>query len=109
MVPRNQHIKSRKPVAKPLAADLVATRERMSRASAQFLKVDLETALTFVKIAQETNDQSRRKRNIRSARKAYETVVKLSQKIEIPPEDTVTINEALQILRSELKSMGEVF
>ena len=34
--------------------ELLASREQMNRVSTEFLKVDLKTALTFVKIARQT-------------------------------------------------------
>jgi len=81
----------------------------MSRASGQFLKIDLETALTFLQIARETNDDTRRSRNIRSARKAYETVIKLSRKIQLADVDIQAINQTLEELKTRLADLGEVF
>jgi len=81
----------------------------MSRASGQFLKIDLETALTFLQIARETNDDTRRSRNIRSARKAYETVIKLSRKIQLADVEFQAINQTLEELKTRLADLGEVF
>ena len=68
---------------KPTVDDLLASRERMNRASAEFLKIDLETALTFVKIARQSRDDVRKKRNCKAARRAYETVLRLINKVEL--------------------------
>ena len=81
----------------------------MSQASGQFLRIDLETAFTFLKIAGETNDDARRSRNIQSARKAYETVIKLSRKVELPDEDIQAINKMLEELKTKLADLGEAF
>jgi hypothetical protein len=109
VVSRNPHIGTAIPAAKPSMGDLIESRERMSRAGAQFLKIDLHTALTFAKIALETNDAARRSRNIRSARKAYDTVIKLSRKIDLPPDDAKAINKVVEELRTKLAELGEAF
>ena len=109
MASRNRQTGTAIPAAKPSMADLIESRERMSRAGAQFLKIDLHTALTFAKIARETKDAARRLRNIRSARKAYETLIKLSRKIDLPPADTKAIDKVLEELRTKLVELGEAF
>jgi hypothetical protein len=94
---------------KPTVNDLLASRERMNRASAEFLKIDLQTALTFVKIAQETRDEIRRKRNCVAARKAYETVMRLVPKVELNAQDAQVVTLGLNKLRSDLEGLGEAF
>jgi len=89
--------------------ELLASRERMNRASAEFLKTDLETALTFVKIARQTGDDVRRKRTCRAARKAYETLTKFVNKVELRTEHARQVSLGLQQLKSELEGLGEVF
>lgn len=79
----------------------------MNRASAEFLKIDLETALTFVKIARQTPDDVRKKRNCRAARRAYETVMRFIPKVELNPQDAQVITLALNQLRSDLEALGE--
>ena len=89
--------------------ELLASRERMNRASVEFLKTDLETALTFVKIARQTRDVSRRKRTCRAARKAYETLAKFIQKVDLSTESARQVGLGIKQLKSELESLGEVF
>jgi hypothetical protein len=48
--------------ARPRFDELLASRERMNRVSVDFLKVDLETALTFITIAKQTHDRTRKMR-----------------------------------------------
>src|SRR5215469_9950215 len=95
--------------AKPTVDELLASRERMNRASAQFLKLDLQTALTFVGIARQTRDQVRKKRNCMAARRAYDTVVRLADKVPLEVEDRQTVSRGLKRLRTELEALGEVF
>lgn len=94
---------------KPTVDELLATRQRMNRASTDFLKIDLETAFTFVKIAKQAGDRVRRERNRAAARKAYETVLRFLNKVETGDEDLRLITGALGQLRSELEILGESF
>jgi hypothetical protein len=89
--------------------ELLASRERMNRASVEFIRTDLETALTFVKIARETLDVSRRKRTCRAARKAYETLAKFVHKVDLSAEYAQQVSLGMKQLKSELESLGEVF
>lgn len=95
--------------AKPRFDELLASRERMNRVSLDFLKVDLETALTFITIAKQTHDRTRKMRNRRAARKAYDTVLGFSQKLEIGSKDTQVLARGLKELRDELEGLGETF
>jgi hypothetical protein len=95
--------------AKPTVDELLASRDRMNRASAEFLKIDLQTALTFVRIARQTNDEYRKKRNRSAARKAYETVSKLSGKVDLGIEDRWTLRRGLAQLKTDLERLGETF
>lgn len=93
------------PAAKPTVDELLASREQLNRASAEFLKIDLQTALTFVRIARQTNDGVQKKRNCLAARKAYETVVRLVRKIQLSAEDLRFIEQTLEQLQSELEAL----
>ena len=108
MVSRKQRPGGRAAV-KPTVDEFIASRERMNRASTEFLKIDLETALTFLRIARQTTDGVRKRRNLSSARRAYETVLKLTKKIDLALEDRRIVVGGLERLRSELEHMGEVF
>lgn len=93
------------PARKPTVDELLASREQLNRASAEFLKIDLQTALTFVRIARQTNDGVQKKRNCLAARKAYETVVRLVRKIQLSAEDLRFIEQTLEQLQSELEAL----
>ena len=92
---------------RPTIDELIASREGVNRASADFLKIDLRTALTFVKIAQQTTDDVRKERNRMAARRAYETVKKLAQKVSLNDDEMQAIMQSLMRLRSELEALGE--
>jgi predicted anti-sigma-YlaC factor YlaD len=89
--------------------ELLASREQMNRASTEFLRLDLETALTFVKIARQTHDHLQKKRNCRAARRAYETVAKLAKKADFNTENGRAMRLGLAQLRAELEELGETF
>ncbi len=94
---------------KPTVDEILSSRARVNQASTEFLKIDVETALTFVKIAQRTRDEVRKQRNRRAARKAYETVIKFMERVELRTEDMRILARGLKQLRSELQSLGEEF
>lgn len=93
-------------VAKPTVDQWLASLDRLNRASADFLKIDLETALTFLKIARETSDNVRKERNTSAARKAYQTVLKLAGKTKLGSEDRRVVTKGLEQLKSELAALG---
>jgi len=88
---------------------ILASRERMNRASVEFLKIDLQTAFTFLRVARQTDDPIRKHRNCRAARRAYDTVVKLMGKVRLNKQDRQTVVLGLEHLRSELQEFGEAF
>ena len=94
---------------RPTVDQLLASRERMNRASAEFLKIDVETALTFANIARQAHDSARKERNCRAARKAYDTVAKLFRKVNLNDVDRQTVIDGLLQLRKELEALGEKF
>jgi len=101
--------KTRLAAAKPTMDELLASRERMNRVSVEFLKADLETALTFVQIARQTSDDCRRMRTCRAARRAYETLEKFFSRVDLGTENGRQLGLGLKHLRTELEGLGEVF
>jgi hypothetical protein len=89
--------------------ELVASRVQLNRANANFLRVDLDTALTFSNLALQSQDSIKKTRNKRAARRAYETVVKLMGGVELTEEDARILADKLRRLKSELQSLGDVF
>jgi hypothetical protein len=101
-----KHIRA---VPKPTMDELLESRERLIRTSVEFLKIDLATAFTFVKIANETRDDARKKRNRAAARKAYDTMKHLMRKVEMNDGDSRSLQRGLARLKSELQDLGETF
>jgi hypothetical protein len=93
---------------KPTVDELVASLGQLNRASAEFLKTDVETALIFTSIALQTEDFSKRQRNRQNARRGYDTVVRLAGRIRLSDDDEQFLTERLARLKSELQRLGEV-
>lgn len=94
---------------KPTMDEILGSREQVAKASAQFLKVDLDTAKTFLQIARQTDNPARKERNRRAARKAYDTMVRFMERVKLKDEDLRILVPGLEQLRSELEGIGETF
>jgi hypothetical protein len=66
-------------------------------------------ALTFAKIARQTHDDFRRKHSCSAARKAYDTVARLIQKVDLSDEDSQAARSGLAQVKIELLTLGETF
>jgi hypothetical protein len=80
---------------------------RTNRIGAKFLQVDSEIALTFSGLALEARDEGKRRRTGQTARKTYETIMRLRQGIELTDAESSRLNANLERLRSELQSLGQ--
>jgi len=89
--------------------DLLISSERLNQTGAEFLKIDVEMALTFTDIARRATDPLRKQRNRRAARRAYDSIVRLTARVHLSDEDARTLRQGLTRLKSELKSLGESF
>lgn len=78
-----------------------------SRLGADFLRIDSETALTFSAIALDTRDSEKRIRATRTARKAYNSIMRLSKNIEFTEAERQKLDANLQRLKDELQRLGE--
>jgi hypothetical protein len=94
---------------KPTVDELLVSLGELNRTSAEFLKTDVETALTFSSIALQSEDLSKKQRNRRNARKGYDTIVRLAGRIRLTSDDEEFLTEKLTRLKSELQRLGEVF
>lgn len=93
---------------KPTFDELLANGSRLNRASADFLKLDVQTALTFTGIALQTDDSVEKRRNQRSARKAYDSVLQLAKRVQLTDEEVQILSRNLDRLKSELRTLGEI-
>ena len=82
--------------------------QSVNRAGVDFLKLDLEVGLTFSHMALETQDSEKRARTRRAARRAYDTVLKLSEKVPLTNQDAESLARNLLRLKCDLALLGEV-
>jgi hypothetical protein len=95
---------------KPTMDRLLAVNEEITRTSIEFLKTDVQTALTFSGIALESgNNEVKRLRNQRNARRSYDTVLRFLMKVPVNASDVEFLSSRLERLRSELEKLGESF
>jgi hypothetical protein len=77
------------------------------RVRADFLKIDLQTALTFSGIALQTTDPAKKQRTTRTARRAYDVITRFLQRTSLTREDARLVAHNLEKLRYELRELGE--
>jgi hypothetical protein len=95
--------------AKPTIEEILASETRFKQTGTDFLKTDLETALTFSALALGTRDDEKRKRNRMNARKGYDTIVRLMGRLGPSKKDARFLARNMRRLKSELERLGEVF
>ena len=105
----DQRAKSRYATAEPTIDESLAAVAWHNKTSTDFLKADIETALTFAAIARAAESSEDKARNRRAARKAYDTVVRLVERVELTAHDARILGRGLARLKSELRGLGEEF
>lgn len=83
--------------------------EHLNKTGVGFLRLDVEVGLTFSGIALQAQDSEKRARNLRAARKAYDTVLRLMDKVTLTEDDAKSLARNLFQLKCELVMLGEVF
>jgi hypothetical protein len=79
----------------------------LNATNAEFLKIDVETALTFSGLALETDNPEKRNRNRKNARKAYDTILRLWVNVIFTPTEEGWMHEKMGHLKSDLELLGE--
>jgi hypothetical protein len=88
----------------------VRAENRAARIGAKFLLVDSEIALTFSGIALEAtdkDDKEKRRRTTQTARKAYDSILRLRNNITLADGERDKLDANLQRLKSELQRLGQ--
>ena len=81
-------------------------REQSNQAGIGFLWTELDTALTFLGLAETTRNQETALRNRDNARLAYESVLKYQGRVTFDESDTVPFAEKLAEVKRALLSLG---
>ncbi len=87
--------------------DPLSALNKANAAAIDFIRVDLDTALTFTRIALATTDPQKQQRTTRTARKAYDTILRSLTRVRLRPNDATAIETKLQRLREDLIRLGE--
>src|SRR5215471_6994413 len=80
-------------------------------AGLQFLLVEIDTGLTFARIARAAQANSPRKfeRNLKNARKAYDSALRFRRASVLEPEQKTVVDTKLEELKTALQGLGEEF
>jgi hypothetical protein len=82
--------------------------EDMNQNVVEFLMADLDSALAFAQRASGLNiDPETRRRNLINARKAYDTVTRLREKIRLDSEQQSDFDEKRTNVKNALEQLGE--
>jgi hypothetical protein len=95
--------------SKAFARQLTATGEQLNATNVDFLKIDVETALTFTGLALETDNEEKKQRNRKNARKAYDAILRLWGNVTFTPSEEAHMHEKMGILKNDLELLGEKF
>ena len=76
-------------------------------AGTEFIRAELLSGMTRAKIAQNTSDESKRQRNRREARKAYDAILRFLPATFLSREEQKEIDSKLIELKFALRSLGE--
>ena len=75
----------------------------------EFLLIDLDTALTFMDVAETTGNEETRQRNFQNARTAYDSILQLMQKVTLDDAQNEAIRKKLTLVRTRLEAVGQKF
>ena len=78
-----------------------------SQAGIEFLRTEVETAFVFARVASDAQDSEKRLRNVRNARRAYNTLLHFVQRLVLTPGARGEIHLRICELRRQLINLGE--
>lgn len=82
---------------------------RANKVRVEFLKIDSEIGLTFSGIALGAMDEDKKKRTTRTARDAYDAIMRLRNYARLTDAETKMLDANLHRLKDELQQLGETF
>ena len=86
-----------------------ATRQDINRTGIELLLTDASVALTFLSIVDTTSNRETAERNMKNARKAYDSVQHLRVGHLLTDAETVTLDSRLAEVKLRLEALGEEF
>jgi hypothetical protein len=99
-------------VALPTSAQQWGTSERfreLNQNGVDFVLIDLDVGMTFMDVAEASRIDEITRRNHHNARKAYDAVVRLLEKLKPSLSERQAIDAKLAILRTRLQTVGQQF
>ena len=75
--------------------------------SVVFLRTELETGITFAKLALSARDEGKIARNKANALKAYETALKFAERTSLDGDESALLDPLFEKLRSQLVELGQ--
>lgn len=83
---------------------------RLERTGFAFFITDIELGMTLVRIAADSaKDSEKKTRNQQNARRAYDTILRLSTSAALSDEERAEVDKKLRQLKSSLEGIGERF
>ena len=86
------------------APDLLSTKTVMLK----FLKVQLDIATTFVQSAKAASNLKHRQWKCSQARKAYDTVAQMMNRVTLSKAEAEFLSDRLAVLKTKLQQFGEL-
>ena len=80
-----------------------------NKARRDFLQIDSQVALTFSGIALAASNEEKKRRTTRTARTAYDTIMRLRNSVDLTDAEKCKLDQNLEQLKSELLRLGENF
>jgi hypothetical protein len=90
-------------------SSLLENIDALNHTGAEFLIVDLDTAHTFMDLAETSEDEITVARNYRNARKAYNTVLDFLSKLALVSSDRRAVESKLAVVKARLEAVGYRF
>ncbi len=81
----------------------------LSQSEVSFLFTDLDLAMTFMDVADTSDNEETKRRNHANALKAYGTVLRLSNELMLNPDQRQAIDAKLVLLKTRLQALGQQF
>jgi hypothetical protein len=81
-------------------------REASNKVGTEFVLTELDTALTFLDVAETTRSAETRERNRNHAYEAYEVVLRMQSRVIMDPDQKIEFQQKLATLRRRFKELG---
>jgi hypothetical protein len=88
---------------------LPTIRDDINQTSVELLLTDSNVALTFLSIAETTENRETAERNIHNAHKAYDSIQNFRLRYVFTDAQTATLNSNLGEVKARLEALGRTF